>query len=257
MGFRFGPDATVDQVHHALDEHGVAVVEDFLTPALVQSLRDEVARLLAGEPLPGMKQQFDEVFTRSRKIDFHGFDWGAYPGVRAAVDDPRVAQVMAYREYESEQFPEYIIAQRSQGRFDEAESLPPQFAMHTDGIQAHRFMFYLSDVGEDDGPLTIVPGAYRKYKEWRDRQRDKGRAAGRRYRLVPDLEEQGQKMTGRAGTLVTFFTDSPHKAGIVAAGRERVIFRINAGAFVVKAPSVGARLGRSMRRLLGGEDIET
>lgn len=252
MSYRFGPDASVEEVHASLDQHGVAIVESFLAPERVARLRADVDRLLARDLAKGMKQQFDEVFTESRKIRWTGFDWAPYDGVRATVGDPLVADVLARRRYESDDFPEFIIAQHSRGRFDEVASLPPQFSMHTDGIQAHRFMYYLTDVGPEDGPLTVVPGAYPEYRDWRDEQRARGHKAGTRYRLLPELEGQGIPMTGPAGTLVTFFTDSPHKAGIVQKGHERVVFRMNAGNFAVQPFEKKRSLGGSLRRLLNG-----
>ena len=261
--WRFGPDVDVPTVHRSLDEHGVAVVEGFLSEGLVRDVRTEVARLLDGELPSGAKQQFDTVFTRSRKFDYERFDRSAFAAFPRVVDDPRIAGIMAYRRYETDRFPDFVIAQRTVGRFHEAERLPPQYSMHTDGIQAHRFMFYLSDVGPGDGPITIVPGAYPEFKAWRDAKRAAGDRAGRRYHVLEGLDHRGVKMTGPAGTLVTFFTDSPHKAGIVKDGRERVIFRINAGAFAVDAPvpaeaSLVDRAAGFLRRAFGGgEDVET
>ncbi|HZQ73922.1 MAG TPA: phytanoyl-CoA dioxygenase family protein [Burkholderiales bacterium] len=74
-----------------------------------------------------------------------------------------------------------------------------------------KFFFYLSDVGDADGPFTYVQGTHERKQEWRD-----GRVDDRAIREA--YGDRVRAITGRAGDLIVADTAGYHKGARVAAG---------------------------------------
>lgn len=247
--YRFTARPTAAAAFDALETHGVALIERFLAPDVLARLRAEHTDLLERGPAEGIALQFDKPYLKSLKADPRVADLARFPTALAVVDDPFLGALRSLSSPLVGDYPEHVIFQRTTGLPPGTTDVPKAFETHTDGLLCYRFMFYLSDVDVDDGPLTLVPGAYPEYKAWRLDQMARGHKQGSKYRLLPELDDRAVPMTAPAGTLIAFYTDTPHRAGRIEPGHERLIFRINVGVLdLARPPEPASFLGRLARR---------
>jgi hypothetical protein len=248
--YRFDTRPSAAEAFSVLETHGVVLIERFLARPVLERLRREHAELLERGPAEGVALQFDKPYLRSLKADPRTADLSRLPTALAVVDDPFLGELRSLSPPLVGAYPEHLIFQRTTGLPPDAVDVPKAFETHTDGLLCYRFMFYLSDVEPADGPLTLVPGAYPEYKAWRLDQMARGHKQGSKYRLLPELDDRTVPMTAPAGTLLAFYTDTPHRAGHIEPGHERLVFRINVGVLdLARPPEAASFLGRLARHL--------
>lgn len=99
--------------------------------------------------------------------------------------------------------------------------------LHFDRLRSLKAMVYLVDVGEHDGPFSVVPGSHKKGRELRNKFKNIGyeRLPNRIELDYPNLYEKPTKICGKAGTLILFDTDIFHKGGDIKEGCERLLIR--------------------------------
>ena len=99
--------------------------------------------------------------------------------------------------------------------------------LHFDRLRCLKAMVYLEDVGEPDGPFSVVPGSHKRGHELRSGFLGKAyEEKPNRIELdYPELLVEPTKICGPAGTLILFDTDIFHKGGDVDDGKERKLIR--------------------------------
>lgn len=103
--------------------------------------------------------------------------------------------------------------------------------LHFDRIHTLKFFYYLSDVKNGCGPLTVVPDSHKITASIRQKQ--ESLPYNKRKNAVKDIDElkKFKKATvpikGRSGTLIVFDTDVLHKGGKVSEGSERLVARLH------------------------------
>lgn len=104
--------------------------------------------------------------------------------------------------------------------------------LHFDRLWTFKYMLYLTDVDETQGPFCTVPGSHIDGKFLRERTwSDNGsynKAKNRIFKDYPELgysEEDIVPITGAAGTLIVFDTDLFHLGGLVQDNKDRILIR--------------------------------
>jgi len=100
--------------------------------------------------------------------------------------------------------------------------------LHFDRLRCLKAMVYLTDVNKNCGPLSVVPGSHRKGSELRNSFKNAPSYEEKKNRIeidYPELEVEFSPLTGSAGTLILFDTDTFHKGGDVLQHHERKIIR--------------------------------
>ena len=105
--------------------------------------------------------------------------------------------------------------------------------LHFDRTHTFKWFLYLTDCDESSGAFRYVPGSRQLGQTLRtqatiDAGGDYKTIANRMEIDYPDLNytaEDAVPLTGKAGTLFAFDTDTFHMGGIVQDGKERVVIR--------------------------------
>lgn len=162
----------------AFDRDGFILKPDFLSPQLFAELKAQVLALSA--PARGMLQ--GDALTRRIALD--GATLARLPAVRALVESGEWLNLLRYAGSSALTpiaYLQTIFAQVGRGAAD------PQLRLHADTFHSTvKAWFFLTDVGEDAGPFTYVPGSHRVTRERLDWEWRKSIAA----RAADDAETQ-------------------------------------------------------------------
>lgn len=136
---------------------GFVLVRDFLPAGEFIALRDAVLAWVS----PAREMIQGDAITRRIAIDAAMLR--DVPALRSLIHMPRWANLMRYvASFDSE--PLYYIQTILTHRADAPPD--PQLHLHADTFHpTMKAWFFLTDVREEDGPLTYVPGAHRLTKE--------------------------------------------------------------------------------------------
>ena len=144
--------ATAEQ-RAAFARDGYILVRDFLPADAFARLRDGIAT----RPLPAREMQQGDAITRRIAVDPAAM--AALPELKALVADPRWRGLNRYvGSYDSEVrvYIQTILA----GHYDAPAD--PQLHLHADTFHPTvKSWLFLTDVAEDEGPLTYVAGSHR------------------------------------------------------------------------------------------------
>lgn len=104
--------------------------------------------------------------------------------------------------------------------------------LHFDRLWTFKYMLYLTDVDETQGPFCTIPGSHIDGKFLRERTwNDNGnynKAKNRIFKDYPELEYDESDIipiTGTSGTLIVFDTDLFHLGGLVQDSKDRMLIR--------------------------------
>ncbi|WP_420542873.1 phytanoyl-CoA dioxygenase family protein [Sphingomonas naphthae] len=137
----------------AFARDGFVVVPDFLSAPRFARLRDGIA----AQRLPAREMQQGDAITRRIAVDPPVMD--VLPELRALLRDPRWRGLNRYvGSYDSE--PRVYIQTILAGHYDAPPD--PQLHLHADTFHPTvKAWLFLTDVAEDEGPLTYVAGSHR------------------------------------------------------------------------------------------------
>lgn len=137
----------------AFDRDGFVIKEDFLPPDMFARLRDGVAAWRG----PAREMVQGDAITRRIALDPPLLD--AIPELRALLAEPRWRGLLRYvATYDSEPltYVQSILSHQGTAGPD------PQLQLHADAFQpSMKAWLFLTDVAEDEGPFTYVPGSHR------------------------------------------------------------------------------------------------
>jgi hypothetical protein len=167
----------VDPVDRAaFDRDGYVVKRDFLPPDVFQRLREQVERYRG----PAREMVQGDAITRRLALGPEAL--AAMPEVRCFVENRRFRGLTRYvGSYDSQPlcYLQTILAQRRPGERD------PQLSLHADTFHPTvKAWFFMSDVGEDEGPFTYVPGSHLMTPERLSWERQKSLEARSAERLT-------------------------------------------------------------------------
>ena len=145
--------AVAPEHREAFDRDGVVVIRDFMPADAFAALKEAIAaRTFEAREMRQGKAVERMIPLGTRLLD-------DLPEARRYVDDPRLKPLIHYagsRTGEPIFYLQTVIVDPTQGRAD------PQTSFHTDTFHSTtKAWFFLSDVGEDDGPFTYVPGSHK------------------------------------------------------------------------------------------------
>ncbi|MBU3077149.1 phytanoyl-CoA dioxygenase family protein [Sphingomonas quercus] len=137
----------------AFDRDGFVAIRDFLSPDLFASLRDQVFAF----PAAAREMVQGDTITRRIALDPEGL--AAMPAARALLADPRWRGLIRYvGSYDQEPltYVQTILSHRHDAPAD------PQETLHADTFHPTvKAWLFLTDVAQDEGPFTYVPGSHR------------------------------------------------------------------------------------------------
>lgn len=137
----------------AFDRDGFVAIRDFLAPDLFAALRDQVFAYAA----PTREMVQGDTITRRIALDPEGL--AAMPAARALIADPRWRGLIRYVgsfDQEPLTYVQTILSHRHAAPAD------PQETLHSDTFHSSvKAWLFLTDVAEDEGPFTYVPGSHR------------------------------------------------------------------------------------------------
>ena len=99
--------------------------------------------------------------------------------------------------------------------------------LHFDRWRSYKAMVYLSDVGGNSGPFSVVPGTHRLGAKLRRASSNKP-YVHRKNRIeldYPEYLEKPVKLCGSSGTLILFDSDIFHQGGGVTPDHQRTLIR--------------------------------
>jgi ectoine hydroxylase-related dioxygenase (phytanoyl-CoA dioxygenase family) len=230
-------EATKQKILEYCERYGVCIIDSFFAEETIEALRQEYEELYDNGQYPAVQEHSDEEHTQTRYINYDELNKEKYSKIEDVVENPLFEDVTrSYFEEEDVLYPSNLWAAKSKGTPDAptgTASDGPPYAYHFDRQNNFKFLFYLSDVGIDDGPTHFVPENHMDYKQHRLDYIDAGKDIWEisnvmwKYHVGDSIEEMEVPVVGDAGTLVIFDTDTPHRAGDLSRGHQREIMRID------------------------------
>lgn len=229
-------EASESAILEMSEEYGVCIVDSFLDDERLEVIKAEYETLYE-EAVQGVRVHTDNDHTATRYIDYDELDRQRFDAISSLVEQPLFESVARqYFDEDDVQYPSNLWTAKSRGTPESPSGTPsdgPPYAYHFDRQNNFKFLFYLDDVGIDDGPTHFVPEYHEQYKqhrlEWIEEGKDIWDLSNVmwHYHVSDEAEEKGVPIVGDAGTLVVFDTDAPHRAGELGLGHERQIMRID------------------------------
>lgn len=239
----------LDAVYNCVKRWGTAVLPKWLDGRRLEGLRKEYEEVLTsddGEPY----YRIGYAAGRAVSIDRLKIPEGKHPFIQEVFQDPKMA-AMAKRyvghpcllNYELYATHEYLGS----------GVVAPT---HFDKLWTLKFMIYLEDVNPGDCPFGVIPGsapvARQRFRKIFERHRLKALETSSEayYQMgndqVPDDLGPVVDIVAPAGTLIVFDTDTFHRAGVLAPGRQRKVLRGHSGPSAVykKVPKHGRQWWR-------------
>jgi hypothetical protein len=249
--FTVDPSFDVDQVEGAVRKYGAAVLPGWADRPMLDALRAEFEQVLNDKD-DSYAYQINYAPGRACSIMRDKMPDGRYPALRGFFEHPKMkALAQSYIGHPCLLNYEVYATHESKP----AVSVAPA---HFDKLWTLKYMLYLKEVGPDDAPFGIIPGsltvARQRFRAIFDtHQLDYLAMNDERYQNMNNSELPAGfggvvDITGPAGTLIVFDTDTFHHAGTVSPGHERMILRGHSG------PSVTyARVRKGSRQWWRGE----
>lgn len=220
MDFYVNEDSHVDVVNDNLKEYGLSVIEGYLED--VSGIKEEVDKILSETP------EDDYSFGKAARIgSFVGHEH-SNPWIFKFFSQAWMMRV--FMDYMSARptFNELFITHEYKGDVELARNA----YLHFDRIHTFKFMLYLTDVDEQSGPFSVIPGTHLDGKFLRERTWEGTKEYEElKNRPLLDYPELGYKqedvvpITGKAGTVIIFDSDLFHMGGIVPQDKERMLIR--------------------------------
>lgn len=212
----------------AFDHDGFIFKTDFLPPEQFAQLRDQVAQFRG----PAREMIQGDAVTRRLALDRRALN--AMPAVRALLKEPRWRGLIRYvgaSDSEPLTYIQTILAHAVEGGAPD-----PQLELHADTFHPTvKAWLFLTDVAEEDGPFTYVPGSHRLTPErlaWERKKSLDARSAERltargSFRVARDGLEglglpQPRSFPVPANTLIIADTFGFHARGAAARPSARV-----------------------------------
>lgn len=219
MRYDFSVKADDILILEKLQEHGVAIVEDYVKKDMLEKLNHEFNKLLDGHiPNSGAKVN---PYSNGRCIILspHQMPVDSYPAIKETFEADFMLRVKnAYLGPQAGLNTEIFVVNDVVGTKHHANDL------HFDVRPTFKFFLYLTDTTEENGAFSCVPGSHQRTKKIRERLGSKISYKNRELsRDLPYTEDEIIPLEGSAGTLIIFTTETFHRAGRVHSGERRVM----------------------------------
>lgn len=193
----------LSQIIKDVRENGFSVLESYLQGEELETLKNACLREL--------KTSNDKYsFGDNRKY------FGNYPDDIAGFFKDELMESFR-EEWKCKTTSLYITHEYKQG------TLPRNAYLHFDEQHHLKFFFYLVDVDENCGPLTVCPKSHKKSEEIRQGSWSENKIEVGYPGIANDYEQI--PIVGPAGSLIIFDTNCWHKGGQVEPDHERLIVR--------------------------------
>lgn len=216
---KYEGEYSIDPCLEKLAQEGVLILEDFLSPADLESLIPEYERILQTENDAISHLNYPQGVAR--RIEFSKLVATEYPATHRTFH-LEFMKKMADRYLETpNHFNHEIYVAK-----DEHEEVNALNELHYDKLSTLKFFLYLNDIDESNGAFEAVPGSHKISQELMEFYRKRGKKIAKLpNRQLPKELQKAVPMVAKAGSLIIFTTDTYHRAGRVEKGKHRMIMR--------------------------------
>lgn len=222
----------LDEVEACLRRNGVAVLADFASAQTVESLSKEFFKALDDH---NQEYVYQISYQPGRAVSLmrDRLPHRLYPEIQAFFGAEKM-QKLCDRYVGHPQFMNYEVYATHEFR-PQVEIAPTHF----DKLWTLKYMLYLNDISAENGAFGVIPGSHIRGRqifrnlfdkhnlqrlEMSDERYD-GMGNDKAHADMPPVVD----IVGKAGTMIVFDSDTFHHAGVVSAGRERMILRAHTG----------------------------
>ncbi|MGH7516771.1 MAG: hypothetical protein ACREOC_04785 [Gemmatimonadales bacterium] len=204
------------QVAQQVQKQGAICLQGFFDPEAVAAMRGESVALL-DKPVEGVSPEGNPGGSAVR-IDPKLLEGPRFPGIsRALRSDFFQRTARGYDAKSTFCFDAVITHDRVPCKITD---------VHFDMRRSLKFMIYLSDVRKENAAFRYAFGTHRANREVRHRFL----LAGGKLNDLPNVPGPDEQLglvdiEGPEGTLIVFDTDGFHSAGLLQAGKERLLIR--------------------------------
>lgn len=219
LSIDFKGKASIEPTLEKLAEHGVLIVENYLSPNDLITLTKEYEEILKTE------NQYISVLDYpqgvARIIEFDDMEPNAFPKTQAIFRSDFMRQVAKRYLGTPNYFNHHIYVAK-----DEYEKVNALNQLHYDKISTLKFFLYLNDIDETNGAFEAVPGSHKLAKTIMEFYQKRGKKiANLPNRNLPESMNKPVPMVAKAGSMIVFTSDTFHRAGRVDEGKNRKIMR--------------------------------
>jgi len=235
---------------NAVKSDGIVVLEGFFAGEKLAALNAEFSLLFEG-PSEGVHTHHKTEYLDAKHVDPHKLDRNRFPTLSSLADDPVLRRSAEDYFQKPIIYPHKIFATWSTGTEEVPQKLP--FVAHTDRFQMFKYMIYLHDVTAENGAMAAAAGEQKKLAQTRLDWIASGKPYEQRPNILPENAFDLKPVEARAGSVLVFDTDTPHKAGKALPGQQRRALRID-----IVCPSYAGTTGRrSLLKRLFGKPVVT
>jgi hypothetical protein len=215
----FKGQESIEPTLEKLAEHGVLILENYLSSDDLSSLIKEYEEILQTE------NQFISVLDYpqgvARIIEFDDMEENAFPKTQETFSSDFMRQVANRYLGTPNYFNHHIYVAK-----DEYEEVNALNQLHYDKISTLKFFLYLNDIDETNGAFEAVPGSHKLAKNIMDFYQKRGKKIAKLpNRNLPESMNKPVPMVAKAGSMIVFTSDTFHRAGRVDQGKNRMIMR--------------------------------
>lgn len=221
-----------------------SILTEWDSRSIVDSVKSDgivvLDRFFGGEKLKALNAEFSLLFDAqgekvqthhkteyidAKHIDPRKLDRKKFPALSSLADDPVLRQSAEDYFQKPIIYPHKIFATWSKGTEQALKKLP--FVAHTDRFQMFKYMIYLHDVTATTGAMAAAPGRHKELAARRLEWIRSGKPYEQRPNVLHEFDAELTPVEAKAGSILVFDTDVPHKAGHVQPGFERHSLRID------------------------------
>lgn len=202
----------------SLKDTGLFIVNDFLSNNLKKILKREYNKIIEIK-----NNSFDENLTKT--IQVRNYDKTFYLQNKLFLNyliftNQRLKNLLQKITKKKFNFNSEIFFQKT---FETTKLLAVNF--HYDKMRSIKIWIYINDCNYDNGPLECITGTHQANKKIRENIKNEILEDNNKNNFLENQENQGLKLTAKAGSLIIFDSDVSHKATPVLQGKTREIVR--------------------------------
>ena len=213
-------------VKSILEKEGICIINNFIEEAKIKEFKVEFDQIFDSSS-DGINIHAKKDSLISKVVDPQKYNFNKYK-IFDELKQSQLFKNLSEKYLKGDFKLEKIMLQKT--KFVRKEDMADKklaFVPHTDETHFLKFFIYVSDVDEQNGPFSVLPGSHIKFKKDRKKWISMGKNRYDREKVVNQDISKMLPIIGKSGTLIIFDTDVAHKAGIVSENQHRSIVRFD------------------------------